>query len=293
MTITDLRYFEAVCICRSISGAAEYLHISQPSLSVAIKGLEDEFGVRLFERRHRGVVLTPEGEVMYARCRDVLGGFDELGRVMQDLGSRRRSIRIGVPPMIGSLILPKICGEFIGEHPDIRIDITEGGSQELSCKLSDGLVDMVFLTHIGELPEELSGTEVARLEVVCCASQDDEIAAHTSISPEDLRDRGLVLFNNSFYQTELIKKQFRECDIEPKIIIQTDQLSTATSVVESGVAVGFLFGELIKAHPRLVALPLRDKIIVSVSLAHRRSAYMSDSMKALRRFVAEHSVYGI
>ena len=64
MNINQLKYFDAVCTFQSVSLAAEYLHISQPSLSSAIKELENEFGILLFKRHHRGMVLTPEGETL-------------------------------------------------------------------------------------------------------------------------------------------------------------------------------------------------------------------------------------
>ena len=61
MNLMQLKYFNAICTFGTVSGAAEYLHIAQPSLSNAIKELEGEFGVLLFSRRHRGMVLTPAG----------------------------------------------------------------------------------------------------------------------------------------------------------------------------------------------------------------------------------------
>lgn len=290
MTINDLKYFDAVCVYKSISAAADYLHISQPSLSIAIRGLEDEFGVTLFERRRHGVVLTPGGEALYKRNKDFLQGFVELENMMQDLGNKRKSIRIGVPPMISSLILPYICGKFTKEHPDIRLDVTESGAQELSQRLIEGRIDMVFLPHNSELATELSAVKVASLEVVCCAAQGSDLANRGPISPYDLKDRQLVLFGNSFFQAELIKKQFSEYGVEPRIILQTDQLSTVISMAESGVAAGFLFDELVRRQPRLVQIPLKDKISVDVSLAYKKGTYMSESMKAFRRFITERAL---
>ena len=63
MNLIQLKYFHAVCQFQTVSEAAEYLYISQPSLSNAIKELENEFGVALFRRHHRGMTLTEEGRV--------------------------------------------------------------------------------------------------------------------------------------------------------------------------------------------------------------------------------------
>jgi len=287
MTIIDLKYFQAVATYKSISRAAEYLHISQPSLSVAIKGLEDEFGVTLFERRHKGVVLSAEGEILFGMSKELVSGFDGICEAMHDLGGKRKSLRIGVPPMIGSLILPHICGEFVDGHRDIRLDISEGGSRELLSRLNDGLLDMLFLTHREGLGTELSSLEVSSLEVVCCASFGSDIAGRDRIDVRELDGVPLVLFKNSFFQTEIIKKLFSDCGIEPNILLQTDQLSTVESIVESGVAVGFLFKELVARESKLAIIPLSSDERVSVSLVWKRGAYMSDSMRAFKDFVKE------
>ena len=108
MNLVQLKYFQAVCKYQSVSAAAEYLYISQPTLSSAIKELEREFGVSLFRRHHRGMVLTPEGTELLKHCERLLSHADQVERIMSDFGKRRNVLRLGVPPMIGSLFLPKI-----------------------------------------------------------------------------------------------------------------------------------------------------------------------------------------
>lgn len=285
MTITELRYFEAVCIYKSISRAAEFLHISQPSLSAAIKGLEDEFRVTLFQRRHRGVVPTAEGEALYKSCRELLSSFDDACSMMRELGGGRQTIRIGVPPMIGSLILPRLCGELIAERPDLTLSVTEGGSRELERRLAEGQLDMVFLTHTEELPEWTDSISVADMEVVLCVAEGDALSELGAVSPLDLAESALVLFSSAFYQTELIKKQFSDAGIKPKIILETEQLSTAMSLIESGSAAGFMFKELVGGRRGITTIPLKEKILVKISLARRNDAYLTDAMRALSAFI--------
>ena len=93
MNLTQLKYFKAVCIYKTVSAAAEYLHISQPSLSNAIKEMEKEFGVSLFSRCHRGMVLTAEGKILFKMCDDVLERAEEMEKVMNDLGTERKRLR--------------------------------------------------------------------------------------------------------------------------------------------------------------------------------------------------------
>ena len=147
MNLVQLKYFHAVCVYQSVSAAAEYLHISQPSLSNAIKDLEDEFGVTLFFRHHRGMSLTEAGEKLFEMCGDLLSRAETAERVMNELGNKRNLLRLGVPPMIGSLVLPGIYNDFAKNNPALSLEISESGSFELSRRLSDGFLDMIFLPH--------------------------------------------------------------------------------------------------------------------------------------------------
>jgi len=143
VNLTQLEYFHAVCTYQSISAAAEYLHISQPSLSVAIREMEQEYGLLLFQRHHRGMRLTPEGEQLLNMSSNLMKQFHDLEQKLYAMGNQRKLLRLGVPPMIGSLLLPQIYGSFTGQHPDILLEITEGGRKELLSRLLDDALDMV------------------------------------------------------------------------------------------------------------------------------------------------------
>ena len=206
MNINQLKYFCAVCTHKTVSEASEHLHISQPSLSSTIKELENEFGVTLFKRHHRGMTLTHEGEVLFKLSKDILTRSEQTENIMKDLGSERKKLRLGVPPMIGSIILPSVFRDFVIQEDNIILDIVEGGSRELINKLFDDYLDMVFVTHSHALDSSLSGLQVARLEITCCASLNNPIMKHNTVSPQDLSNTPLILFENSFLQTEEIKK---------------------------------------------------------------------------------------
>lgn len=100
MNLNQLKYFYAVSVLGSLSEAAEHLYISQPSLSSAIKALENEFGVVLFSRTHTGMQLTPEGKTMFQSCKEILSHIDQLENVMKDLGKQRNKLRLGIRPLV-------------------------------------------------------------------------------------------------------------------------------------------------------------------------------------------------
>ena len=285
MNLIQLNYFHTICNCGSVSDAAELLHISQPSLSVAIKELESEFGVRLFHRHHRGMSLTAEGQTLYRISRDLLHRSDRIEKIMRDLGKGRKKIRIGIPPMIGSLVLPALYGEFLPLHPEISLEITEGGRQELQQLLSEGQLDVIFSPHNAAFDPSFSYRNLCRLEIVCCASAKNPIATLNKVTPGDLRHVPLVLFEDGFFQTEKIRNWFSKEEIAPKLILQTKQLSTILRMISENLAVGFLFRELTENDPMLCAIPAKPSLFVEIGLVWQKGAYPLSSMETLKEFL--------
>lgn len=286
MNIIQLKYFNAVCVYQTVSAAAEYLHIAQPSLSNAIKELEKEFGVILFIRHRHGMKLTPEGEVLYKLSQELLNNADKVENIMNDLGKERKVLRLGVPPMIGFLLLPFIYREFPKKYPEIHLEITEGGREELLSGLREDFLDMVFLPHKGVPDRDLAVMRMARLEIVCCTAMENPIAEKNLISPYDLTNTPLVLYKSSFFQTEEVKKWFAIAGVEPKVLLQTEQLSTVQSLISHNIAAGFLFRPLVEGHREMKAIPTKDPMYAEVSLVWKKDAYLFSTMKKFRDYIS-------
>ncbi len=291
MNITQLRYFHAVCLYQTVSGAAEYLHISQPSVSNAIRDLEKEFNVMLFKRQRRGMTLTPEGMKLYTASRDFLNRHEQLERMLHDMGKGRKTLRLGIPPMAGSLLLPQVYREFVPQHPDISLKITEQGRYELLEKLGEDLLDMVVLPHTQGFESDLSAVKIADLEVVCCAHRNHPVAVCKSIDAATLENVPLVLFADAFFQTTEILAWFARSEIRPNVLLQTEQLSTAQNIIENNLAVGFMFKLLAEKNPETVSVPLRDPIHISLSLLRKKDIYMSGSMQKFRTYLLERNPF--
>lgn len=289
MNLTQLSYFNAVCTFQSISKAADHLHISQPSLSAAIRELEKEFGVTLFTRHYRGVRLTEEGQTLYHHSKELLLRAEQASNAMRELGCGRKVLKLGIPPMIGSLILPRIYRDFV--EPDISLEITEGGYHYLMQKLTDRELDLAFLPHTGTPDPALRCLPAATLEVCCCAQRQHPLVSGGAVGTDILAKQPLVLFENSFLQTELILQQFRSTGVTPNILLQTQQLSTMLRMLESGAAVGFLFRELIDSHEALAVVPTKKPILLQVSLAQLQTGDRSKAMEAFIRYVSTRNPF--
>ena len=285
MNLIQLKYFVTVYEAGSVLKASEKLKISQPSISIAIKELETEFGVELFQRQPKGMTPTEEGEELYKLSESLLSQSDELKRIIKDLGNKIKVLRLGIPPMIGLSVLPILYGEFVKENPDVQLEIKEAGRKELVKLLKENRVDMVLLPHKTDFDSDLTNLEILEYEIVCCVCNKRELTSKDKITAKDLVKEPLVLFNDSFFQTEEINKWFNNENITPNILIQTSQLSTMQKMIEEGLASGFMFKHLIQPEMDIKTFSMQPPIYVKVSLVWNAKAKLFRSMKKLISFM--------
>lgn len=285
MTLDQLRYFQAVCKYDGVGRAAESLNISQPSVSNAIANLEKEFGLELFTRQRKKLLLTEDGRILSELAEKLLSQADETARTMRELGSKNQVLRLGVPPMIGSLVLPLLYGEHFKRHEQLQVHIVEDDSSGLRKLLADNQIDMAFLPHIHPFGGDLCAELLAELQNVCCVSKTHPFALRKSIRFEELKDEPLVLFKNSFFQTERILDEFSRQSLTPNILLDTAQLSTVQNMIAGSTAIGFMFEFLLKSTPELVGIPLDPPMTTHVSLVWRKGGHISADMRNLIQFI--------
>ena len=292
MTLDQLSYFQAVCKYNGISRAAEALNISQPSVSNAIAKLEKEFGIELFHRKNKQLFLTSEGLLMAEMAEKLLSQADDINQTMQALGKKSKILRLGIPPMIGSLVLPLLYNEHFPLHPQLQVRIIEGDSSALRQLLADNQVDMAFLPHTRPFDSTLESQQLAVLENVCCVHKNHRLAALPAIRLKDLTKEPMVLFKNSFFQTERILEEFSRLSCTPNVLFDTAQLSTVQNMVASGTAIGFMFAFLLKTTPELVGIPLDPPMTTQVSLVWKKGNQITSDMRKLIEFIESKKIPG-
>lgn len=285
MTLDQLRYFQAVCKYGGVSHAAEILNISQPSVSNAIANLEKEFGVDLFTRQHKRLLLTNAGQLLSELADKLLLQADDLRQSMQEFSKKDRVLRLGVPPMIGSLILPVLYDGYFKLHPNLQVRIVEDDNSGLKRLLDENQIDIAFLPHAQPFGDALRGELLTELQNVCCVSNAHRLASRKSIRLEELTDEPLVLFKNSFFQTERILGEFKRLSCKPNVMLYTAQLSTVQNMITGNTAIGFVFEPLLKSMPELVGIPLDPPMTTRISLVRKNSGHISPEMKDLIQFI--------
>ena len=146
MTLTELKYIVAVARERHFGRAADACFVSQPTLSVAIKKLEEELGTQIFERRTSEVTVTPAGERIVGQAQKVL---DEAGRIREIARQGKDPLvgplRLGVIYTIGPYLLPGLVRQLLKDAPEMPLLLTENFTVKLMELLKNGEIDVAIM----------------------------------------------------------------------------------------------------------------------------------------------------
>ena len=266
MRLSYIPTFAAVCRWSTFSRAAEKLHISQPAVSKAIKELEQDCGVALFERQHSTISLTPEGRKLWEGCQRWLKESEELEKLGTSLKTGRQILRIGVVPMCGNTIFPQLHQQFLARHPHYQIRTVEDTASVLYGLLDRQELDLILCVtnHLPLAPYHCKVIKKSRLELFVARTH--PLARKKFLSFQDLAGVPLVLFPDTFGQTRYIRRLFAQAQTDPQVLHQTSQVFTILSYIRSGAAAGFLPEEFARTEKELAAVPLEGVPAASINL---------------------------
>ena len=202
MDIRVLRYFLAAADQQSISGAAQKLHVTQPTLSRQFMELEEELGHTLFVRSNRKLRLTPKGELFYERARSIVNLFDRTKEEIRAENELTGDIRIaaGETPALGSLA--RAIARLQQEAPKVRFHIVSGAEAQVKSELHSGLTDFGVFVGIADTIG-YSSIKLRQKDVWGVLTRiDGPFAGKKQIEASDLADQPLMCSEQSFSRNE-------------------------------------------------------------------------------------------
>lgn len=279
MKFQQLRYFYEACRLNSITRAAEYLHVSQPSISMAIRDLESEYSLMLIKRKYRGFVLTGEGEKVYRYVASFLLHADSLEDAIRSLDVPFLPIRIATPPMISALLLPLLMQKMRSEHPDFFFVTKEYGSQECLRLIDADVFDLAAVTSYDPISSQIGSEKIGTIDVLWCANPKHPMAAKNTVSIMDLENEPMVLFDENYILNQVIRRQFDIHHIMPNIIYTTEQVSTSIYMARQGVGSCFLFDFIANMSNGIIVKPMEPPITLDFYVIWKKGAVSPGKVK--------------
>ncbi len=258
MKFYQLKYFQTVCKYNNLTRAAEELHISQPGLTHVIHELEREFGLTLFLRRNKGLILTKEGRQFLNETNLLLEQVDSFVSHMKFLGQADQVIQCGLSPASATLFFPPIMQEFHRQYPQIKVKVVENGSIMNHQKILDGELDVALLSSDSPVSSAFGSYQIAVSNICLYISLDHPLAKEESVSLRDVCSVPLVLLSEDSFLTTNTLKTCAKYKVTPKIILTTNQIAIIKQLIENHTAGTLLFQGTIPEHGRYRAIPVRE-----------------------------------
>lgn len=283
-----LQVFHAVARHLSFTKAAEALLMTQPAVTFQIKQLEDQYNVRLFERGHGRISLTPAGEMVLEYADQILGLTDELEARLGDMtGLMRGTLVIGASTTIAEFMLPTVLGEFNALYPQVKPRLIVGNSELIQNRVAEhgvdiGLVESVTTAN-GLLAESCSPDEL----VVICAP-DYPLAGRQQIPPEELLDYEYIAREPGSGTRETVEQYFRTAGFSPdqlKTLMELGSPEALKGVVMSGLGFSIVSRAVAKREvqqKRLITVTLSPRLHRTLMFVYPKDKFRS---KMLTTFV--------
>ena len=302
MTLTELRYIVAVARERHFGRAAEACFVSQPTLSVAIKKLEQELEVKLFERGGAEVTVTPLGEDIVRQAQSVL----EQAAAIKQIAQRGKDplagpLRLGIIYTIGPYLLPQLVREVIARSPQMPLMLQENFTVKLLEMLRSGELDCAILAE----PFPDTGLAIAPLydePFMAAVPAAHPLAARESISAEELKQQTMLLLGTGHCFRDHVLEvcpEFARFASDAEGIrrsFEGSSLETIKHMVASGMGVTVLplLSVDAQAQPHLRCIPFSPPPPSRrVVLAWRRSFTRYEAIAALRNAVYACKLDGV
>lgn len=288
MTPVQMKYFDAVCHYQSISSAAAVLHISQPTITVAIQTLEKEIGVNLFVRRGKQLILTKEGAIIWSKISPILNSIEQLENDIKDITHNKNHISLAVPPQIGVKLMPKILGDFKKVHPEIELDIIESGGIAALQMLENSEIDLAITNYNDDFSPNLTYIKIGTNDICFCTYKDNPLAKKEYITIEDIKDEPLVLLNGKFFINRVINLALQKAGITPNILQYSSQLYTIKNLVHNQLASTFLMRQAILEHEDIVPISIKPSYYINSGIVYKKGKQLYSDELSLINFLKEN-----
>lgn len=232
MELRQLKTLVAIADFGTFAAAADAIGLTQSAVSLQIKGLEDEIGAEIFDRRHRPPLLNDKGRALVEQARKVLELCDDIARRGDDVPLEGVLAFGSVPTTVAS-ILPPALAMMRERHPKLHIKVTSGLSAELAAATRAGELDAAIVSEPSLLADGLVSTRITREPLLVIAPPD--VAGETD--KELLEAGSFIQFSRHAWAGKLIDRYLQDRGIQVRRGMEIDSLDAITRMVSFGLGV--------------------------------------------------------
>lgn len=279
MTLRHMKIYVAVFQHSNITRAAEELHLAQPSVSLAVKELEEYYGVRLFERRGRRILPTEVGREFYGYALHIASLFDEMETRIKNW-DRIGTLRIGTSITIGTHILPELLHRFQEQFPEVRTEAEINNSSLIERRVLDNAIDVGLIENQPE-HEDICAVPFMRDELAAILPPGHALGRRKKVTLEQLAEYPFLMREKGSAGREILDAAFalRQQAVHP--IMESISTQAIVRGVAEGLGVAVLPYLLVRRAIRegaVIQVPLAEPMERNLNIIYHKSKYLTGNM---------------
>lgn len=291
MNFQHLEYFNELARTQYMAKAAENLGISQPTLSYAVKKLEEELGVPLFEREGRNIKLTIYGEVFShytaVGVEQIIAGQKRLHQMAQGNIGR---ISIGIAHMVSHNFIIDVIREYRKINPDYKVDfnLKRDSTMNLLQMIADEYLDLAVVIDTGNEKHKYQGVQIQPImyrNLQLVVPEGHELAGKGPVSIKEVANYPYIGFSESSGMRHFIKDFFDQNSVNPQLTSETDDMQTMLDLVSIDEGIALLPKSRYHIEPGVVSVPLIEDTSYTISLASKSIGNLSKVAKDMSKFI--------
>lgn len=252
-----MKYFVEVVKQGGMTNASKSLYIAQPTISKAIKDIEAEMAVPLFDRSKRNLVLTDAGKIFFNKCKEIISLYDNLPTEINSLyGLETGHINISMSAVMSMRKFIGILGEFHQLYPNITYNLIESGGKTTENLILNDEVDIGVTT----LPVDhhlFESISLNKEDLRVVLHREHPLAYKTSIKMEELAEENFILFNEDFYLNDKIIENAKNAGFVPNMASQISQWNVIENLIINKLGITILpatISELLNDDVKMIQL---------------------------------------
>ncbi|GMA69035.1 LysR family transcriptional regulator [Leuconostoc litchii] len=287
MQLEDFKYFNELYIKKSFTKVAQYYGVSQPSISSALKRLENFFGMKLVIRgtAQSQLTFTPAGEQLYQHAIALLTEVSSAQHELNHLKTHMTTI--GLPPILKGAYFAKIAvatKQFDQQFNINNMSIYESGSNNLKKALIDGDIDIALLGSLNQSQEkDLLIMPFIQSNFCVYISKKNDLAQKKEIFFSELKEQQFVSLDSSFIHNQAIREMSSQAGFRPNYFMKTNDINFLMNLVGENLGVAILTNIVKPTSSDIIVLPLLDKVQPSFigSVAFRKNHVLTKEEEML------------
>ena len=291
MTIIQLEYLLAVANCGSFSAAAEKCFVTQPSLSMQIKNLEEELGIVLLDRTRKPVVPTNAGEAVLRQARETVKAFEAIREIVANLKNDvSGTLRLGIIPTIAPYLLHRLIPDFTKKYPKVDLMIREMKSRDIIHALRHDMLDAAIMSG-GTIPDDIQEEDLFNDRFFVYVSPDHPLRQRNNIRIEDIDPRRMLLLSEgNCLRDQILELCLPRKNTTRQYAFDCDSIETLMRIVDSTPNSFTVVPEMVtefieEPHRSQLKTLAKGAVSRKISIAVRRTYAKSSLIAALKESI--------